>query len=158
MVNSLASKYIWIFVLSILWYLNIFGYLLGPIHGKFYHMLTTLDKFGKFVTNFDLFWLVSVMTNFFLIFHYYLKIDFINYLNSYSLLFLRPHIFGYLFGQLFGIHILLGICSINSWTSKYHRSILAHQNILRYFFILNLWYWLITATVQGSIGPTYFYR
>ena len=57
----------------------------------------------------------------------------------------HPHIIWYSFDQLLDIQISSDICL----------SILGHQNILGYLFKQNSWYWLVTATVQGSRVPTF---
>ena len=142
LVNCWASKYIRIFFWT---YFMCYFTICWPVMTNLERIF--FDQFWYDMTCFSKdtqIWLINVCH----------KRACIFYLYSYWLLFLRPNIFRYLFGELLGIQIFLDICSVHSWTYEYIwifiRSIIWHPNILQYLFKQIWWYLLITASEENK--------
>ena len=128
------------------------GYLLETNSSAFYHMLTTLDQFGQFVTSFVLLWLVFSNER---------KIWMLNYSNEWPAYKMYINNCGFS-----SVCIYSDRCLVKSWASKYFESLFDqlldiqiysdifwssfwHQNIFRYLFETISWYLLITVLRVG---------
>ena len=134
-INSLASEYICNFIHSILGHPNIFIYFFGPISCV---ILPCAEHSWPIWTRYDLFepvltclskdtqiWMINIQIQrpaYIKDIYIHLFVGF--FPSEYSRIFFgsnlgHPNILRYLFNQILGIRIYLGICSVNSLVSEY---------------------------------------